>query len=35
MERKYDAKDYMVMIDFPQGKDFDEDLTDKEKLERV
>jgi hypothetical protein len=29
MARKYAAKGYTVLIDFPQGKDFNEDLTEK------
>ena len=30
--RKYAAKGYTVLIDFPQGKDFNEDLTEKIRL---
>jgi len=34
MAKKYAAKGYTVLIDFPQGKDFNEDLTEKIKLEK-
>jgi len=32
--RKYAAKGYTVLIDFPQGKDFNADLTEKIRLEK-
>ena len=32
--RKYAAKGYTVLIDFPQGKDFNEDLTKKIEVEK-
>jgi hypothetical protein len=34
MARKYAAKGYTVLIDFPQGKDFNADLTEKIRLEK-
>ena len=34
MARKNAAKGYTVLIDFPQGKDFNEDLTEKIRLEK-
>jgi len=35
MARKYVAKGFTALIDFQQGKDFNEDLTKKPKLKRV
>ena len=32
--RKYAAKGYTVLIDFPQGKDFNADLTEKNRFEK-
>jgi hypothetical protein len=34
MARKYAAKGYTILIDFPQGKDFNQDLTEKIRLEK-
>ena len=34
MARKYATKGYTVLIDFPQGKDFNADLTEKIRLDK-
>ena len=34
MTKKYAAKGYTALIEFPQGKDFNEDLTEKIRLEK-